>query len=72
MPTAKEQLQTALRENDPGTIDAALGRIREEKRAADEPAKSKGIPPPPPVYATIVPYRHPQTAADFSPAGTAG
>lgn len=56
MPTAKEQLQTALRENDPGAIDAALDRIREEKRAADEPAKSKGILlPPPPVCATIAP-----------------
>ena len=46
MPTAKEELQKALRENDPGAIDSALDRIREEKRAADEPAKTKGIPYP--------------------------
>ena len=56
MPTAKEQLQKALRENNAGAINKALDRIREEKRAADEPAKSKGIPlPPPPVCATIAP-----------------
>ena len=54
MPTAKEQLQTALRENDPGAINKALDRIREEKRAADEPAASKGNPlsrpPSPPAF----------------------
>ena len=47
MPTAKEQLQSAIRSNDPGEINRALDRIREEKRAADEPAKTKGIPYPP-------------------------
>ena len=44
MPTAKEELQSAIRSNDPGEINRALDRIREEKRAADEPAASKGIP----------------------------
>ena len=42
MPTAKEELQSAIRSNDPGEINRALDRIREEKRAADEPATSKG------------------------------
>ena len=34
MPTAKEQLQKALRENNAGAINKALDRIREEKREA--------------------------------------
>ena len=56
MPTAKEQLQSTIRSNDPGEINRALDRIREEKRAADEPAASKGNPlSRPPVAAAPFP-----------------
>ena len=34
MPTAKEELQKALRDNNPGAINEALDRIRAEKQAA--------------------------------------
>lgn len=34
MPTAKEELQKAIRDNNPGAINEALDRIRAEKRAA--------------------------------------
>ena len=32
MPTAKEELQKAIRDNNPGAINEALDRIRAEKR----------------------------------------
>ena len=36
MPTAKEELQKAIRDNNPGAINEALDRIRAEKRAAGQ------------------------------------
>ena len=50
MPTAKEQLQTALRENDPGAINKALDRIREESGRQMNQPQVKGIHYPQPYY----------------------
>lgn len=75
MPTAKEELQKAIRDNNPGAINEALDRIRAEKRpaamrGAARPAYSAGptgrplqIAPKPPTAPTPAQSAKPTASA---------